>query len=410
MRRRARGHFAVRPFSLVRYPSAGRRFLGFCLSSCLGALLPALPVLTCDAWADDGFWSKGGGGSWASAANWDSGIIADGEDNTAYFGLSLEPAIPANATFTLDGARSIGNLDFTTSTGPDAWLLNAGSGGPLTLDATYNAPYITVNLASQQVTLNVALAGTNGMEKFGDGTLALNSTNTYTGQTTVSGGTLLVNGWLGQDGVDVASGTLSGTGVITGPVIVELGSALSPGPALGALTISNSLTLQPGSTTFMDINASTLAHDTVRGLPWVSYAGTLVVSNWAGTLVLGKSFALFNATIATGNFSAITPNPGSGLRWRFDPGSGVLSVVSSTSRPIITGITLTGNGLVLQATNGPPGAGNCLVASTNLTLPKTNWSSIATNVFDVTGNLNITNIIDPGLPQRFFLLSVLPGP
>ena len=88
----------------------------------------------------DGYWSKNGGGSWANAANWDSGVIADGEDNTAYFGLSIEPTIPASATFTLDSARTIGNLFFTAQSGPDNWTFNTGSGGPLTLDATFDFP------------------------------------------------------------------------------------------------------------------------------------------------------------------------------------------------------------------------------------------------------------------------------
>jgi hypothetical protein len=141
----------------------GRRF-----SVTLAALF-----LAASAAADDGYWSYPGGGSWASAGNWDSDTIADGTDNTACFGLSFEPTIPANATFTLDGARSIGNLVFTASSGPDNWMLNTGSDGPLTLDATFDLPSVTVALANQQVAINAVLAGTVGLEKLGNGTLVL---------------------------------------------------------------------------------------------------------------------------------------------------------------------------------------------------------------------------------------------
>ena len=52
--------------------------------------------------ADDGYWVTPGSGSWANANNWDSNVIADGADNTAYFGITLFADIPASATFSLD--------------------------------------------------------------------------------------------------------------------------------------------------------------------------------------------------------------------------------------------------------------------------------------------------------------------
>jgi autotransporter-associated beta strand protein len=353
----------------------------------------------------DGFWIKQGSGSWASAGNWDGNIIADGTDNTAYFGLSLFATIPSNAAFTLDGARTIGHLYLTAQSGPGNWSLNPGTGGPLTLDSTFDYPSVNVNYASQQVTVNVVLAGTGGLEKLGPGTLLLTATNTFAGITTVSGGTLWVNGWIGADGINVASGTLGGIGVIAGPVTVQSGSMLAPGNPLGTLTISNSLALQPGSTTFVEVNASTLGHDTVKGVSALSYGGTLMLSNLAGAPAPGQSFPIFNSTSASGNFSSLTPQLSGGLRWRFDPASGVLSVVSTNLQPKIASIVLSGGNLILQATNGVPGATNFVLASTNLSLPRTNWTRLATNVFDVSGNCSFANAVSPGLPQRFFVIS-----
>ncbi len=365
-----------------------------------------LSIWCATASADDGYWSHVGGGSWANGGNWDEGTVADGTDNTAYFGFKIFADIPSSATFTLDGARTIGNIVFTDASGPDTWSLNTGSGGPLTLDYTFDTPSISVGLASQTVTINAVLAGADGLEKLGPGTLILAATNQYTGQTIVSQGTLLLTGQIGADGVDVASGTLGGSGVINGPVIVESGGILAPGGSLTTLSISNILTLQPGSKTLVDVNASTLAHDTIQGPTTVTYGGTLIVSNLSGTFAPGQSYPIFSASSASGNFAGIIPNPGSFLRWRFTPASGVLSVVSSLSTPVFTALGRADTNMILQVANGSPGATAYLLGTTNVTLSLATWSRLVTNSFDVSGNLTFTNTISPNSVSRFYRVAV----
>jgi hypothetical protein len=135
-----------------------------------------------------------------------------------------------------------------------------------------------------------------------------------------------------------------------------------------------------------------------------------VVSNLAGSLTLGQSFQIFSAGSSSGNFSSITPNPGAFLRWRFDPGSGVLSVVSSTWPPVITNMTLSGTNFILQVTNGTSGATNYILSSTNLAMPLANWARMKTNTVGASGAYMFTNAVNPNLPQRFFRVSVLPLP
>ena len=355
--------------------------------------------------ADDGYWTATNNGSWSSAANWDSGVIANGADDNAYFGLLAD--VPTNLTVTLDGSRTIGSLFFTDQSGSDSVILNAGTGGPLTLNATLSgSPLVTVVQAAQQIIINVPIAGTNGLEKGGVGTLVLNGTNNYTGETLVSAGTLLVNGQLGTDVVTVASGTLGGTGFIGGPVTVQSGAALATS---GTLTISNSLVLQNGSTTRVRVNASNSSHDLVQGLGTVTYGGSLVVSNLAGTPVAGQSFKLFSATTGVSNFTAISPNPAAFLRWRFDPPSGVLSVVSSISSPWISSTGLRGTNFVMVVTNGTPGATNYVLASTNLTLPLANWLRVKTNIVGATGSYAFTNAANTNA-MRFYSITVSPLP
>lgn len=365
-----------------------------------------LSIWCATASADDGYWSNAGGGSWANAGNWDEGVIADGADNTAYFGFTIFADIPASATFTLDGTRTIGNLVFTDASGPDNWALNTGSGGPLTLNYTFDTPSVSVGLGSQTVTINAVLAGVDGLEKLGPGTLILAATNQYVGQTIVSQGTLLLTGQIGAGGVDVASGTLGGSGVISGPVMVESAGILAPGGSLATLSISNTLTLQPGSKTLVEVNASTLAHDTLQGLTSVTYGGTLIVSNLSGALAPGQSYPIFNASSATENFASVSPNPGSFLRWRFTPANGVLSVVSSLSTPVFTAIGRTGTNMILQVGNGSPGGAAYLLGTTNVTLPLATWSRLATNSFDVSGNLTFTNAMSATVASRFYRIAV----
>ena len=77
--------------------------------------------------------------------------------------------------------------------------------------------------------------------------------------------------------------------------------------------------------------------------------------------------------------------------------------------PQISGISISGaNALVLQGTGGPTNGGYYywLRSSTNLTLPLTNWSIVATNPFDTYGNFSNQIPMTPGSPQTFYRLQM----
>jgi autotransporter-associated beta strand protein len=361
--------------------------------------------------AQDGYWINSQGGSWASAGNWDPADgIAGGADNTAYFGFAREASIAPNSSITLDGSQTIGNLCFTIQGAAGSWSINSGSGGSLTLNNTFELPEITVASASLEVTLNAVLAGEAGMEKDGPGTLVLAAKNNYTGKTLVSGGGLNVTGLIGTGGVEVTNAILSGTGVVMGPVVVDSGARLSIGDPHGLLTINNSLVLHAGSTTIASIGAAS-SGALVQGLSSVTYGGTLVLTNLPGALSLGQSFSIFGSVPSSGNFSRILPPPGPWLRWRFDPATGQVSVVSSASQPTLAGANLCGTNLVVQITSGPPSSPFYIMASTDLSLPEAAWTLIATNVFDVSGSFFFTNTISAnGSSQTYFTAFVIPSP
>lgn len=66
------------------------------------------------------------------------------------------------------------------------------------------------------------------------------------------------------------------------------------------------------------------------------------------------------------------------------------------------------NGLVFSPTNGIPGATCYVISSTDLTLPLSQWTVVATNTFNTNGVFSYTNTITPGTPGTFFELSEVP--
>jgi hypothetical protein len=73
-----------------------------------------------------------------------------------------------------------------------------------------------------------------------------------------------------------------------------------------------------------------------------------------------------------------------------------------------TNSTLRNPNLILA---GLGGAGNGIytfLASTNLTLPLTNWTTVATNSFDGNGRFNLTNPMNRSVKQQFYALQALP--
>lgn len=77
----------------------------------------------------------------------------------------------------------------------------------------------------------------------------------------------------------------------------------------------------------------------------------------------------------------------------------------NTTPPRITSFQLLGESFAIAGTNGnAPGTSFYTLASTNLALPLTNWTLLATNQFGSGGGFNFTNIIDSDKAQRFYIL------
>jgi autotransporter-associated beta strand protein len=203
------------------------------------------------------------------------------------------------------------------------------------------------------------LNSTNGssiaVNKSGPGSLTLAGNNTYGGATTVSGGTLLVNGSISTGSVTVASSALlGGTGKILGPVSVQANGILAPGTSIGTLAISNALTLASGSTNLFEISKSgaVTSGDAIVGLSTLNYSGTLIVTNIGATpLTAGDSFKLFSAAVFNNTFTTvILPTLDAGLAWTNRLATdGMIAVVATVStQPTSLGWNVSGNTLTLS--------------------------------------------------------------
>jgi hypothetical protein len=72
--------------------------------------------------------------------------------------------------------------------------------------------------------------------------------------------------------------------------------------------------------------------------------------------------------------------------------------------PAITNISLTGTNLVMGGTNGFANSTFYLLGGTNLALPFSQWTVLATNVFSTNGNFSATNKISSPGTSRFFTI------
>lgn len=183
---------------------------------------------------------------------------------------------------------------------------------------------LTVNSVGN-TTFSGGMIGSGGLTKSGSGSFTLShiSANTYTGNTTVSAGTLVVNGSLASPTVTVNSGaSLQGTGTLNN---VFLDGAFQPGNGGAGVGTLDSLTMsgtgllhmeiggtdQGSSYDFLNITSST------GGTGIFTANGALSVTFFGGYNPGGAvSFNLFDFDSASGGFTGFNlPGLTAGLSW-----------------------------------------------------------------------------------------------
>ncbi|HHY84401.1 MAG TPA: hypothetical protein GYA07_02515 [Verrucomicrobia bacterium] len=285
-------------------------------------------------------------------------------------------------------------------------VVSAGFGSSL---GVQNAVTWRVGGLGTDATNAALIQGTTSLIKEGSGTWVLTGANTYSGSTAVQGGTLLVNGdQSAANGlVTVAPGArLGGSGIIGGNTVVN--GILVPGNPIGTLRFAGNLTFGSGIA-LMEINKELGIHDAVVVAGTLTYDGTLQVVNMGLSYpAAGDNFKLFDAAAYAGAFdSFILPALEDGLAWNTTRlgVDGRLWVVRTTP-PEVSTVARSGDQLILSGTGGTPLWPYRVLSSTNLSLPRAQWTVVSTNSFDSAGGFSITNAIDSSAPQRFYMLHV----
>jgi fibronectin-binding autotransporter adhesin len=160
-----------------------------------------------------------------------------------------------------------------------------------------------LNTNANDVTLATAFAlgasGTAGLTKLGNGTLTLSATNTYSGVTTVSSGTLAAgnSGAFGSSALAVSGGTLNLGGYAVNNTITLNSGSITGGTSFTGSILLNAVTLTLGSANDYGTGSITVGTGSTLDLnSWnptnsINLAGGQLSNNgnWNGTVVLSGS-------------------------------------------------------------------------------------------------------------------------
>jgi autotransporter-associated beta strand protein len=278
----------------------------------------------------------------------------------------LAPNAPAINSVTM-GTLTLGSGS-TLTVGADAGT-PANQAYSLTFGATTVATSATFNVANNGTgagTLTLGgvsdggTAATVAVNSAGAGTLVLAGSSTYTGATTVNGGTLLVDGSLTVSPVTVGTGaTLGGTGTVTGAVTVNSGGTLAAGHSPGILNTGN-LSLSSGSTLAVEIGGATPGtgagfYDQVNVTGTVNLGGAtlnlaafggyvptaddqyIIVNNDGADPVVGTFNGLAEGALVSNDFLG----SGRTARIRYTGGTGNDVVILIDHAPVVDTVTIT---------------------------------------------------------------------
>jgi autotransporter-associated beta strand protein len=251
-----------------------------------------------------------GGTITATAMLGPTGVVTQASGLTMLSGLITTPSVAVTGgTLQLEGSNLLasnttltltsGNLDLngnaqtiaTLTGGGNVLLSSNSSGGALTVGSG-SFSGIIANNGSRPGSLTVS----------GPGSLTLSGMNTYTGPTTVSGGTLVVNGSIGSSAVTVnTGGVLAGTGTVGSTTVA--GGTLAPGDAVGTMTIKGNLSLNSASTYLIGVTPG--AADQAAASGTASLAGAAQAVFQAGNY-LPKSYVILSAGNVSGTFGSFS--------------------------------------------------------------------------------------------------------
>jgi autotransporter-associated beta strand protein len=201
-------------------------------------------------------------------------------------------------------------FDDSGSTNPAVNLIGSLQPSSMTVNAVKNYTFSGTGSLGGAMTLN----------KTGSGTLTMNTTNNFSGATTISSGAVIVNGSLSQSAMTVLSGGMLGGGGSLGlSPVLNSGANISPGNGIGGagtLTISNSLTESGGVINRFDLSDDPTGlvktNDQIKVIGAMSVSGNNSIRvNLLNGPLLNGIYTLFKYSSFVGsvtNFTLINAN------------------------------------------------------------------------------------------------------
>jgi outer membrane autotransporter protein len=150
------------------------------------------------------------------------------------------------------------------------------------------------------------VSGTGALRKQGSGTLTLSGNNTYTGATTVSAGRLDVNGAIAGTTTVQSGATLGGAGQV-GSLINN--GTVAPGNSIGTLTVNGNYTHNSGGTLEIEVDPAGPCDLLDVGGTATLNGGTVNVIALPGSFTAGTTYTFLTAGGGVnGTFAAVTHN------------------------------------------------------------------------------------------------------
>ena len=225
-----------------------------------------------------------------------SGVLSSGAGGLTKIGIDT---LKLTGTQTYTGITNINNGVLSIGDGTVDGDISASS-------AVINNGEIVFNTLADVAYGNI-ISGTGKLTKDGIGNLTLSGINTYTGDTTINLGKLIVTGSTAA-GTTVTvqiPGFLGGTGTING-TIINLGTIV-PGIALGNIgTLTTVDTVfNAGSGYQVDLNGAGPTYDQIKSTGTVTCDGALTITSVANSQV-EKVYIIIDAPIIAGEFTGLS--------------------------------------------------------------------------------------------------------
>lgn len=218
------------------------------------------------------------------------------------------------------------------------------------------------------------------------------------------------SGTLNIDGGTVNTGSIvAGAGVsaitLNGGTLFITNTAGTPGAAVSSFALTN-------STIHLNLNGASIVTNIVitnlmaGGLNTVDIDSAVNVGGVATFPLL--SYTSFNGSVAL-NFAKGTLPAGFSASLLNNSAQNRVDLVIAPSAdvtPRIGSFSLSGSILIFNGSNGLPKGNYYVLTSTNLALPLDQWTPIATNPFDSSGNFTFSNAVNPGLLEQYYRLQI----